>query len=157
MRRAWLVGTYAVLGCSRADAGPQPSGSAKSHLVGTWRAVEYTRGPDDARTYPFGRPPRGYIVYDATGHVFFQVASAGQSAPPRDKGWNQADTAALHQMLRSASAYFGTYSVDASRGTVTHRIEGEIPPLRSATEVATPFEIRGDTLALSSWLFLRVR
>jgi len=46
--------------------------------------------------------------------------------------------------------------------TVIHRIEGEIPPNSGTTEIATPYELRGDTLILghdstAHWKFLRVR
>jgi len=145
-----------AVACSKPDATAKPPASAKQQLIGTWRAVEYSTGSDEARNYPFGRP-RGYIVYDATGHVFFQVGSRGQQTPPPGKNWSQADSSTLEQLVRGSSAYFGTYTVDETNGTVTHRIEGEIPPWRATTEVARPFEIHHDTLSIASWVFVRVR
>src|SRR5262245_52099688 len=110
IRGAWIA-LLLIAACSRSSAN-QPAARPKNRLVGTWRAVEYTRGPDDAREYPFGRPPRGYIVYDETGHVFFQVGSRGQQTPPPGKNWSQADSSTLEQLIRGSSAYFGTYVVD---------------------------------------------
>jgi hypothetical protein len=157
MRILYIAGCAMALACSRTKTPAKPPARAADRLVGTWRAVEYARGPDDARQYPFGRPPRGYIVYDATGHVFFQVGRSDDSLPRPNVSWDVADSSALARMLRGSAAYFGTYTVDATRGIVTHHIEGEIPPRRANTEIATPFEIRHDTLALSQWLFVRVR
>lgn len=156
MRIAWIALALAA-GCSKPDAAAKPPVSAKQLLIGTWRAVEYSRGSDDAREYPFGRPPRGYIVYDPTGHVFFQVGNRGQQTPPPGKSWQQADSSTLEQLVRGSSAYFGTYAVDETNGTVTHHIEGEIPPWRATTEVAHPFTVHNDTLSIASWIFVRVR
>jgi hypothetical protein len=155
MRRAWMALALAAA-CARPDTAAKPPANARQQLIGTWRAVEYSRGPDNAREYPFGQPPRGYIVYDATGHVFFQVGSRGQQTPPPNKSWSQADSSTLEQLIRGSSAYFGTYTVDETNGTVTHRIEGEIPPWRATTEVAHPFTVRNDTLSIASWVFVRV-
>jgi len=133
-------------------------------LVGTWRVVEFVnpRAVDSAGAFPFGRAPVGYLVYDRTGHVFFQAVH-DLAADPRVRGrWNAADSASLNRLLTNAAAYFGTYSADYDRETVVHRIEAEIPPNRGTTEVATPFRINGDTLILGEdslrhWRFVRVR
>jgi Lipocalin-like domain len=102
------------------------------------------------------------LVYDATGHVFFQAVS-GLAASPEARGhWSAADSSALRALLASAAAYFGTYVAHPQQGSVIHRIEGEIPPNRGTTEIATPYELRGDTLILGQdstahWKFLRVQ
>ena len=64
-------------------------------------------------------------------------------------------------LLGDAAAFFGTYRVDYTTGTVVHQIEGEIPPNLGNTEIATPFRVRGDSLHLGRdssvhWVFLRV-
>jgi lipocalin-like protein len=152
-----------VSGCARADDAASHSAPNDHPLVGTWRAAEYINpiADDSARRFPFGRPPRGYLVYDATGHVFLQ-AVRGLTATPAARGrWFAADSAALQQYLAGASAYFGTYEVDAAAGRVTHHIEGEIPPNRGTIEIAERFRVYGDTLMLgrdssAHWLFIRV-
>ncbi|MGH9886222.1 MAG: hypothetical protein ACREBE_11880, partial [bacterium] len=57
-------------GCS---SSAPPANSIPS-LVGTWRAAAYVsaRAGEPPR-YPFGQSPNAYLVYDATGHVFFQA------------------------------------------------------------------------------------
>jgi hypothetical protein len=132
--------------------------------VGTWRALEFVnpRADDAGHRWPLGRSPRAYLVYDGTGHVFFQTVN-GVAASPEARGhWSAADSAALRDLLGSASAYFGTYVVDPGTGSVIHRIEGEIPPNSGTTEIATPYRLQGDTLVLGAdssvhWTFLRVR
>jgi hypothetical protein len=153
----------AASACSGRGADATAAGTAPG-LAGTWRAIEYSnpRARDSAARFPFGRPPRGYLVYDATGHVFFQ-AIRGVAASGEARGrWHTADSLALNRLLSDAAAYFGSYRVDHELSTVVHHIEGEIPPNSGLTEVATPFRIRGDTLILGQdssahWMFVRAR
>src|ERR1700751_3620420 len=43
-------------------------------LIGTWRLVEFADLDKNGKwMYWFGEHPRGYFVYDATGHVHIQV------------------------------------------------------------------------------------
>jgi len=155
---AFLVTLSCRQGERRPVRAPSPS------LAGTWHAVEFVnpRAADSIHRWPLGRMPHAYLVYDGTGHVFFQAVS-GLAANPDARGhWSAVDSAALRELLASASAYFGTYVVDAGAGSVLHRIEGEIPPNLGTTEIATPYEFRGDTLILgrdssAHWRFVRVR
>lgn len=155
---------FIVLGTACSSADSHARAAAQSALVGTWRALEYTNpdASDSADRFPLGRPLRGYLVYDATGHVFFQTVR-GLTAKPEARGrWSDADSTSLHALLSSAVAYFGTYKADYGAGNVIHRIEGEIPPNLGTTEIATPFHVRGDTLVLgrdssTHWIFVRVR
>jgi hypothetical protein len=133
-------------------------------MVGTWRALEYAYpgGADSASRYPYGRPPRAYLVYDNTGRVFFQAVRGENVSGDRRGRWHQADSSSLVRILSDADAYFGTYRVDHQRRTVTHRIEAEIPPSSSTIEIGTPFRLNGDTLVIGKdssihWVFVRVR
>lgn len=159
----FVFATAVLAACSGAK--PPANGSAGDRpLVGTWRAIEFANpiAHDTASAFPYGRSPLAYLVYDRTGHVFFQ-AVRGVAASPEARGrWHQGDSASLNRLLSDAAAYFGTYAADYGRGTVLHRIEGEIPPNSGTTEVATPFRVSGDTLILgrdsaSHWRFLRLR
>jgi hypothetical protein len=126
--------------------------------------VDYTNptGEDSTARYPLGRPIRGYLVYDTTGHVFFQMVRGIVAAPEIRGKWDRADSATLRSLLSGAAAYFGTYQADYSSRRVVHRIEGEVPPNIGTTEIATPFRLRGDSLQLGGdstrhWTFIRVR
>jgi hypothetical protein len=163
MNRAFAFGaTWIGLACTSAN--DTTTKIAEAQLHGTWRALEYVdpRATDSARKWPLGRHLRAYLVYDPTGHVFFQAVQ-GPAASPEARGkWHNADSASLHELLAGAHAYFGTYRVSSGAGTVSHRIEGEIPPNRGTTEIAAPYRVSRDTLVLGRdssvhWTFLRVR
>jgi len=58
-------------------------------------------------------------------------------------------------------AFFGTFVIDRATGLLVHRLEGEYPRRIGATEIATPFELRGDTLTVGRdsaqrWVFVRL-
>jgi len=83
MKRWCLVGTRtSILAGALACTGNEPSkslASATDSLIGTWRVVSHrsSAGSTKSTTLPFGEHPRGYLVYDASGHVFLQVQRAG--------------------------------------------------------------------------------
>jgi hypothetical protein len=160
------VAAFVALGCATRDAEPPRRDNDRpyraehaSTVVGTWRILRQVGVGDSSSTsrLPFGAAPLGYIVYDATGHVFFQVARRNSPSQAPTGRWRRADSSALQQVLTDASAYFGTYTIDAESGTMVHHIESEIPPNQGTIEMATPYQVRGDTLVLAHWLFLRVR
>jgi hypothetical protein len=163
MHRRIVFIAVAAFGCQKGSPVQQAHTPANS-VEGTWRAVEYinVRAEDSALRYPFGRPPHGYLVYDPTGHVFLQVVR-GLATDARARGhWHDADSATLFSLLNGSVAYFGEYRANYATSTVVHLIDAEIPPNIGMTEVATPFQIRGDTLQLGRdssvhWLFVRVR
>ena len=103
-------------------------------LVGTWRFVEVwdRHAPDDPKRYDFGEHPLGYIVYDDTGHIFVQIATA-------DGAW----------------AYFGTYTIDAARGLVIHHVIADSRREFTGTDQERPFRLNGDELVIGdgkTWL-----
>ena len=51
-------------------------------LIGTWRLVEFADLDKDGKwQYWYGEHPRGYFVYDATGHVHVQIMKVPPLAP----------------------------------------------------------------------------
>jgi hypothetical protein len=148
------------LGCGRSDS---TTVEATATLVGTWRIVSHipAAGSDSAAPLRFGARPRGYLVYDATGHVFLQFQDAAIADSVRSR-WRDAPDSVLKGILHGFQAYFGTYTVDSVAQLVTHRIEGELLPRFGTVEVATPFHLRGDSLilgadSLEQWHLVRVR
>jgi len=52
----------------------QRSARGARSLIGTWRLVEVADLDKDGKwRFRFGEHPRGYFVYDATGHVHIQI------------------------------------------------------------------------------------
>ncbi len=136
-----LAGLSAVLPARAADAG--------ASLVGTWRIEEITDTDASGKVnHPYGERPRGYIVYDPTGHVHVQVMRT--PAPPPFASGNDADgtDAEIRAAYLGYVAYFGTYHVDARTGTVVHRVEGSLMPGYTATDQPRPFTVRGDELRI---------
>jgi hypothetical protein len=118
-------------------------------LVGTWRIVRFI--DTDARgkvTYLFGENPRGYIVYDPTGHLSVQImrmpARPSFAVGDDDKGTDAEVRAAYDGYV----AYFGTYRVDEANSVVTHVVEGSLKPSYTGTDQPRPFKLDGDVLVI---------
>src|ERR1041385_6403903 len=130
----WLVFSLAAIApATAADNGA-------SALIGTWRLIAIEgigRGSNP------GDQPFGIVTYDSTGHMAVQMAYRSRR-PPFAAG---ADHATEHEKAAaydSYGAYFGTYMVDALRGTITHHIEGSLNPAEVGTELVRFFVLRGD-------------
>jgi hypothetical protein len=156
------LASLAGISCSRTDARSVAAPESRQ-IVGTWRAIEYLNpnGADSAARFPLGRPPRAYLSYDNTGHVFFHALRTSGDSGDRRVRWREADSTSLVRILSEADAYVGTYRVDPHTQMVMHRIEAEIPPTLGQTEIAKPFRINGDTLIIGRdssihWVFVRV-
>ena len=158
-----LLPLVLLVACGRAPP-PAATQTAVDSLLGTWRVIRFTARAtrDTTATFPFGLDPHGYLVYDGTGHVFFQAfRPTAMDSLARARG-HRAPDAVMIQLRDGFIAHFGTYTVDPTQRTVTHHIEGEMPLHGGTFEVATPFRLEGDTLVLGSdrlrsWAFLRVR
>jgi Lipocalin-like domain len=121
-------------------------------LIGTWRVVEIADLDKDGRwQYRFGEHPRGYFVYDATGHVHIQIMKAPPLLPfPEANIIVGKLPSADHALAAYAAyvAYFGTYTVDAEKQVVTHHVEGSLAPEFTDTEQPRPFKLEADRLEI---------
>jgi hypothetical protein len=121
-------------------------------LIGTWRLVEFADLDKGGKwQYKYGEHPRGYIVYDATGHVHIQIMKVPPLAPFQeaktdDDGPPSAEHAIAAYM--AYAAYFGTYTVDEGKHVVTHHVEGSQKPDYTDTEQPRPFKLEGDRLEI---------
>jgi hypothetical protein len=152
----------ASLGCA---ANP-PSRSAAERtaarsLVGTWRLVEFWDLDEDGkRAYKFGEHPRGYIVYDSTGHVFVGFMR-DPPVPPDGFGGRLPPSDDLKSRAWDAyGGYFGTYTVDWGAKVVIHHVEGALNPRYVGSDERRPFTLTGDTFILGdqkTWKRVLVR
>jgi|SRR5580704_6200911 hypothetical protein len=121
-------------------------------LIGTWRVVEFADlDKDGTWQYRFGEHPRGYIVYDATGHVHIQIMKAPPLAPFPEGNVSQGKPPSAEHALAAYSAYvayFGTYTVDAKKHGVTHHVEGSLAPEFTDTDQPRPFKLESDRLEI---------
>ncbi len=130
----------------------QRSARAADALIGTWRVVEFADLDKDGKwQYRFGEHPRGYIVYDATGHVHIQIMKVPPVAPfPEGNVAEGKPPSAEHALAAYTAyvAYFGTYTVDKKKHVVTHHVEGSLAPEFTDTDQPRPFKLEGDRLEI---------
>ena len=114
-------------------AAAQPAKTMKEQLVGTWNLViaEITAA-NGTKTLPFGPSPKGQIVFTADGH-FSQVHVS--SGLPKIAGNNRlngtdADNRAI---VQGTLSFFGTYTVDEEKKTVTFNIAASTYPNAEGT------------------------
>ena len=117
-----------------------PNGDVARRFVGAWR---YVGTRIDGGNWDRGPNPKGMIYYGPHGEMSVQVAPdvkrtrAGAMMTP-DEAFNA---------LKDYIAYFGTYSIDAKAGTVTHHRLDSIQPGDSA-DLVRRYEFIGDRLVL---------
>ncbi len=121
-------------------------------LTGTWRVVEFADLDKDGKwVYLFGEHPKGYFVYDATGHVHIQIMKVPPLTPfPEANSDDGKPPTPEHALAayNSYVAYFGTYTVDAGKLVITHHVEGSLSPDYTDTDQPRPFRLEGDRLEI---------
>ncbi len=119
-------------------------------LIGTWTLSSYEARDSEGRIrYPLGEHVSGQLMYDAAGNMSAHVMrddrlpfAAGDSA----RGTNDEVRAAFE----GYTSYFGTYTIDAAKQTVTHHVRGASYPNWVATDQRRHYEIDGTRLSLSA-------
>jgi len=121
-------------------------------LVGTWRVAEFADLDEHGKwRYWFGEHPRGYFVYDATGHIHIQIMKVPPLAPFPESNWDAGTLPSPEHALAAYAAYdayFGTYTLDAEKQMVTFHVEGSLQPDYTNTEQPRPFRLEGDRLVI---------
>lgn len=157
---AAALATLLALSQTRA-ADNTPTGVA-DQIVGGWNLFSRVTTSSDGKVLVdpgLSATPKGILIYDRVGHVAAQLSRPGRTVEMladecRDaqnvKGTN--DTA---QTILGYDAYFGTYSVDAKEGVVTHHLESAIYPGDIGKDIKRQFSISGDTLSIRFHTTLR--
>lgn len=142
MRIVWQTAFTLVLA-----AGTLAAQQAPSQLLGTWRIVEFCNvSAANDTTYPLGRQPIGFFIYDPAGTLMIQAMRTPHA------GAFAADSVALRGMAEvgeSYFGYFGRYTV-TSDSTVIHHVAGGTIPGYVGTDQWRSYRIRGDTLSIGS-------
>lgn len=159
--RMLLLGVISLHWVATADAQSNPAASAmqppvasgeEQALIGTWRLREFADLDNDGKwVYRFGESPRGYFVYDGTGHVHIQIMKVPPLARfPEADSEDAASPTAEHALAayNAYAAYFGTYTVDTHKHIVTHHVEGSLAPDYTDTDQPRPFKLTGDRLEI---------
>jgi len=144
--------TLIVVTCSGAFlAWPsaQSSASVRQRVAGAWRLE--TRTVRDATgnvivDRVLGKAPIGRLLYDASGVMMLQMMRQDRkqpiSVPP-----NPAD-AKNPRIVLGYDAYFGTFEVNESAGTITHHVEGSLFPEDLGEDFTRKFTLDGDRFTL---------
>ena len=140
-----LTTFFLILFClSSAPAAPRQDELAK-RFVGAWRLVSVEGVPPGLPGNLYDRPT-GLIIYSASGRVSAQLVAKADRKPfaAFNQGRVSATTEDKAAAFDSYAAYYGTYTVDAKAGTITHHLEGSLIPGREGIYNVRWFEFRGD-------------
>jgi len=123
--------------------------SLSSDLPGTWLLQSRIDKTRDGRRQPdplLGEDPIALLIYDRTGHFSAQFmkkdrSNVEQAAPSNARNNTQAQG--------GYDAYFGTYRVNDTDGTVTQQLMGSLSPGNVGMELTRGMDVRGDTLLIT--------
>ncbi len=115
---ASLLATLSVRAQRSSDAG-----RVRQQLIGSYKLTSYVSydASGAATTLPYSV---GQISYDAAGRMSAQLMR-GNRPKLTTPGASDAERAAA---FGSYIAYFGAYTIDADKRTVTHHVEGAMNP-----------------------------
>ena len=124
--------------------------SLSSKLPGTWLLQSRVDVTKDGKRHPdpmLGEDPVALLVYDRTGHFSAQFMKRDRStvaqAAPAPKAKN-------NTMAQGGyDAYFGTYTVDDAKGTVTQKLLGSLSPGNVGMVLTRGMQVTGDSLVIT--------
>ncbi len=111
-------------------------------LMGAWR---YLGTRLNEANWDRGANPRGMIYYGPHGEMAVQIAPDVE----RERAGTVMTAEEAKRALTDYIAYFGSYSIDAEAGTVTHHRQASIQPGDSG-DLVRRYEFTGDRLTLRS-------
>jgi hypothetical protein len=158
MATAITLMVFASLCLAQADQGKQqtrqltkpqaakPKSGIAEKIIGTWKLVSI----EDHRPNPPQREykPTGYIIYDATGRLAVQITRRSDRAKFAAEEIAQATTEEKAAAFSSYAAYYGTYTINAAAGTITHHIEGSLTPNDVGKDWVRYFKLSGHRITL---------
>ncbi len=115
----------------------------KQKLIGSYKLISYTSFDQNgvATRLPY---TVGQISYDAAGRMSAQLMREGRSRLTTPQA-SEAERAAAYS---GYIAYFGHYSIEADKGTVTHHVEGAMSPNMVGSDQVRYFEFSPDGKSL---------
>lgn len=119
-----------------------------SAFVGTWQLVSanFYDAQNNALAL-YGESPRGMFIYDSQGYMSVQIMQ--RDRPPLPKHRSQENALDVYlAVLRGYIAYFGTYTVDETAGTVTHHVRGSLIPDWVGTDQVRFYEFKNNNQQL---------
>lgn len=120
----------------------------KDPLTGTWQLIDFADTDSLGNwIHPFGKHPRGFVTYTATG--IFNINMSSEIPLGITESESKTRTIILDEFLWKYSfGYFGNYAADLKKSVVTHKVTGGTIPWFVGTDQPRPFLLRGDTLII---------
>lgn len=117
-------------------------------LPGTWQLLSRTdvTASGERRTEPsLGEDPVALLIYDRGGNFAAQFMRRDRSVDVPD-----GPSAARNNSRAQGGydAYFGTYTIDDEKGTVTQRLTGALSRENVGLVLTRVMEVEGDTLVI---------
>ena len=126
-----------------------PRGAALSAtLPGTWQLLSRidVASSGERRAEPsLGEDPLALLIYDRSGHFAAQFMRRDRSVdvPEGPSGAKNNSRA-----QGGYDAYFGTYTIDDDKGTVTQRLLGALSRENVGAVLTRAMDVQGDTLVI---------
>lgn len=133
-----------ILFCFASTVASSPADELAKKFVGAWRLVSIEGNPP-GRSGVYDHPS-GQLMYDPSGRMSVQIVLKAERKPfrPYRKGLLSATSEEKAAAFETYAAYFGTYSVNAKEGTVTHHLEDNLVRGRRGTDNVRWFEFQAD-------------
>ncbi|MDE3155039.1 MAG: lipocalin-like domain-containing protein [Acidobacteriota bacterium] len=124
--------------------------TAAVEFVGAWRLISFESRDSGGRVHhPLGEDVVGQLLYDASGNM-----SAILMRPDRPRFASEDLRRGTDAEVRAAFdgfvAYFGTYTVDAEKATVTHHVRAAAYPNWVGGDQTRHYRFEGPRLVLST-------
>lgn len=127
---------------------PDHRESLSSQLPGTWQLesrIDVTASGERRLEASLGEDPIALLIYDRSGHFAAQFMKRDRSVTVPDGPGGALNNS---RAQGGYDAYFGTFSVDDERGTVTQRLLGALSPENVGSVLTREMEVRGNTLVI---------
>ena len=124
MLRLATVGFILALTTPIAQRAPLPADAVRAHLIGNWSLVTYEIFDENGGARP-GRYDLGRVAYESGGEM---TAHLMRKDEPKD----------------NYLGYFGPFTIDAGKGTVTHHVIGSSNPSWIGSEQVRYYGVTDD-------------
>ncbi len=119
-----------------------------ARFAGTWQLEDsYSEKPAGRAAFPLGAKVIGRIHYDAAGNMAAQLMSESRK-PFSSRDPREVTDAEYRDAFQTYTAYFGTYTIDAAAGTITHHVLGATVPNWPGNDQLRYFDLDGEILTL---------
>ena len=144
---AWLALALLTPGQVKQTQTPQD----RNLIVGAWSLSSYELRlkPSGTITTPFGPHPVGRILYEANGQMSAQLMRPETSTFASGDPLHATDEEAA-LAWKNYIGYWGTYTIDARAGIITHHIEGGWFTNWIGQNQTRAYQLSGDNLSLDA-------